>query len=115
MPLLDFLRSTTVRLASAATLRLKALEDIRGSLGWVIAVKSALRSAVADVKTQMRRTRCHAPAVQHVAVPPATGRLLNDGILFIGYVEANLGLGQSIRGLIKAAEICRPAFRHFAL
>lgn len=102
MPVLDYLRSIGARLTSAAWSRIKALEDIHASLGWSIAVRSTLQAAAADLRVRTRTQALDGRAGQ--ALEPATHLPLKDAVLFIGHVEAGLGLGQSLRGLIEAAE-----------
>jgi hypothetical protein len=37
-----------------------------------------------------------------VALLPIRNRFMRDDVLFIGYLEAALGLGESLRGLVRA-------------
>lgn len=90
-------------LLAAAVGRLSALHEVRRTLGLSMALRVGARAFARETRVRAARFR-PAPVVPAPTLPPVSGHPVKDGILFVGYVEAKLGLGQSLRGVIEAAE-----------
>lgn len=87
--------------------RLAHLSAVREREGWPAALltlsRLVLRSAAFRLRALAARGGPPAPSAAMPADRQVLARPPKPGVLFIGYVEASLGLGQSLRGLIRAA------------
>lgn len=86
--------------------RLRRIRDIWASEGPAIGLKAAAAMAAASLSEIGRRRAGTAVSARPRLPPLHPGAALappEAGVLFIGYVESALGLGQSLRGLIGAA------------
>ncbi len=85
--------------------RLRRLDDVRAGAGWGAALRSVGPAALAALRSLKRRASnetAFAPA-EIPLDPRAAAKPPLPAVLYAGYVEAALGLGQSLRGLIDAA------------
>ncbi len=98
-------RPKVIALVEGIVARLRRLDDVRIGAGTGAALRSlgpAFLSALRSLKRRASTEPMLAPAEvpldpRAAAAPPLAG------VLYAGYVEAALGLGQSLRGLIDAA------------
>jgi glycosyltransferase involved in cell wall biosynthesis len=88
----------------ALRLRLAGTKDVKQAFGWWIALQAGVSSVLTEIKTRIWHARLPADLPAQTLARATIDQPVQKGILFIGYVEAELGLGQSLRGLIKAAE-----------
>lgn len=95
--------SPLASLFRAAGERIASLREIQRVLGGSFALRTGAKALGREIKARSQLKRpgivTHAPAIA-----AAQERSVKDGLLFVGYVEASLGLGQSLRGVIEAAE-----------
>jgi glycosyltransferase involved in cell wall biosynthesis len=98
-----FSRFRVSTLLAAAGGRLSALREVRRALGLPMALLVGVLALARETRVRTARFR-PAPVVPAPTIPTACEHAVKDGILFVGYVEAKLGLGQSLRGVIEAAE-----------
>ncbi len=98
-------RRTIMAWLNGFAARLHRLDDVRTGAGWHAAVRSVGPAMLSVARSLMRRASLEAmtPPVETPLPPAATTRPPIPGVLYAGYVEAALGLGQSLRGLIDAA------------
>jgi len=86
--------------------RLQRLDDVRRAAGpraALGALGSSARSAARSLRRRAMSKSRAAPPAEIPLDPAAAASAPLPGVLYAGYVEAALGLGQSLRGLIDAA------------
>lgn len=88
--------------------------DLARIAGFPAACGALGHRAMASLKHRLVRPRhkAHAGLVGHGrgAGQPAEAAPQREGVRFIGYVEANLGLGESLRGLVNSAASAKLPF-----
>ncbi len=98
-------RRTIIAWLDGLAARVRRLNDVRDGAGMGAALRSVGPAALAALRSLKRRAAndvAYAPA-EIPLDPRAAGQPPLPAVLYAGYVEAALGLGQSLRGLIDAA------------
>jgi glycosyltransferase involved in cell wall biosynthesis len=84
-----------------------AQQDV-GSIG---AIRTVLNDSARSLAFYASRFLRRAHYLQNVfAIPPLKNHFIQPGVLFIGYIEAGLGLGESLRGLVRSVATTKVPF-----